>query len=889
MNRYLNIAIIGLVTTLIITGCQTSKNSIYKADSMNSVQPASSDIILKSPINSADENELKKKAYSDGTYMLLQHREDQFKDNAPFIELLDSGKRERLWFSSSRADDQHYDQKMTNNYQQIYYCEREVGEGKSPDEGWGDVTLFEVATDNAYLSGLIQLFNQSTKGAVTIANNTMIFSNDLIKEGRNSELKDLWTVEMKDGKYSIPKPVSELSNDNTWESQPTLSKNGKHIFYVSNQKVGTNGKIDSTIATTDLNIFYSFNNGIRWSNPVAVSELNSKFSDVTPQISYDQSTLYFSSNRDGNYQIYEVPLFLDDKAGKYQINQNEVKLFHHKLFNLSSPNQPEILVNDEHNQQYPFVYFNPRNKKSPRALFWASDSPGGYGSYDIYACEMPFDVRLDATLVDVYPVKKPANIEFPIIELKGYEGNSVEKEKATFHLHAGLNYQLYGGSTANPDKGTYYCDDDPSYVFTGYHGVIGSNPIDKDQYSEPMKGTDVASILTGRFGKIPMNNIVGDTTINDTIFITKTWKKKPPCPGKINIEPTHKSIAYFQTGFWEVNTSVNLKRDLDKLHDGFIVQPGKDIYNPTGEIIRNLSDYKAIGQDEPLFPVNINDNHHYSIANAPWIELHPNNQYWGERPGYKGNLIQRMKGRKDRISQYVDYAKKVDENLKDLTDTIKNKYIRMLDLHKDLKPKLLIEIFAVSDKREVTGSWYIGEPIQYRGSEYVDDQKRFNTEIVKIVQPEIDEKTKTLTLIKPCSVELNKDGDNGSILGLPGGKTDLNTNLSRLRAWFGYKEVLKKLTDSEIFNRYLQQGKVALPDNKVSYDDADIIIITRGMREDGDVLNPQYPYPSANNPTGNGYFDYDKIRRIEIQCRLLFEKEQKIDDNYCCDPNHTSK
>lgn len=889
MDSFLKIAIIGLVTSFLITGCQSSKRSTYKADVDAGVQSATSENILKAPINSADEKELLKKAYYDDTYMLLQNPEDKFKDNAPFIELLDSGKRERLWFSSSRADDKYYSQKKTNNYQQIYFCEREVGEGKAPGEGWGHVTLFEVTTDNAYLKGLIQMFNQSTKGAVTMANHTMIFSNDLLKEGENSELKDLWKIELNDGGFSTPSPIDELSNDDTWESQPTLSQNGNHLFFVSNQKVNSDGHIDTTTCSNNLNIFYSFNNGNKWSKPVAVRELNSEFSDVTPQISYDQAVLYFSSNREGNFQIYEVPLALNDKEGNYQINQDEIKLFQRKVFNRSSPGQPEVFVNDEHNQQYPFVYYNSRNKKSPRSIFWASDGPQGYGSYDIYACDMPMDVQLNAILVDLYPAKKSSDIEFPVLDLKGFEGEKIEKAKATFHLYAGLNYQLFGGSTAGPEKGTYRCDADPSYVFIGYHGVTGNNAFDKKKYAEPMKGAEAESKLTALFGKIPLENIVCDTTINDTIFITRAWEKKQPCPGKLNIEPTYRSIAYFQTGFWEVNTSENLKRDLEKLHEGFVVQPGKDIYKPTGEIIRNLSDYKTPGQDEPLFAINPNDNHRYSIANAQWIELHPNNQYWGDRPGYEAKLIERMTGRSDRISQYVDYAMKVDENLKDLTDTIKNKYIQMLDLHQDLKPKLLIEIFAVSDKREVTRSWYIGETVQYRGSEYLEGQKRFDTEMVKIIQPDIDEKTKTLTRIKPCSIELNKDGDNGSILGISGEKTDLNTNLSRLRAWFGYKEVIKRLIDSDVFNRYLQQGKVALPDNLVSYDDANIIIVTRGKREDGEVQNPKYPYPSANNPSGNGYFDYDKIRRIEIQCRLIFEKEKKMEDNYCCDPNETLK
>jgi hypothetical protein len=885
MNTLTKIAVIYMVSSVTMAGCHTSKKSTYNADLKSSGKSSSSEIILKAPINSADEKELTKKVYYDDTYMILQQPNERFKDNAPFIELLDSGKRERLWFSSSRADDKFYKFKKTNNYQQIYFCEREVGEGKSPGEGWGDVSLFEVSTKNSYLEGLIQSFNHSTKGAVSIAGNTMIFSSDLIKVGGNSEFKDLWEIKMIDGEFSTPSPVAELSNPDTWESQPTLSQNGKHLFFVSDRKVNPDGKIDNTLTSTDLNIFYSFNNGVKWSDPLAVSELNCENSDVTPQIGYDQATLYFSSNRDGNFQIYEVPLLLDDVTGGYQIDKKEIKPFQRKLFNLASTGQTEVLLNDEYNQQYPFVYFNPRNKKSPRALYWASDNPGGYGSYDIYACDMPFEVQLDATLVDLYPSRKPENIEFPVIELKGYEGKTIEKSNAGFHLYAGLNYQLFGGSTANSEKGTYYCDVDQSNIFIGYSDVVGNDPFDKEKYTKPMSGPEAESNLTRKYGNIPLNNIVCDTTINDTIFITKAWMKKPPCPGKLNIEPTYRSIAYFQTGFWEVNTTDNLKSDLEKLHEGFVVQPGKDIYNPTGMIFRIRSDYKAIGQDDPMFEVNTNDDHRYSIANAPWIELHPNNQYWGDRPGYEAKLIQRMKGRKERIDQYVEYAKKVDENLKDLTDTIKNKYLQLLDLHKDLKPKLLIEIFAVSDKREVTRSWYIGDTIQYRGSEYVESQKRFDTEQVKIVQPEIDEKTKTITRIKPCSIELNKEGDNGSILGISGEKTDLNTNLSRLRAWFGYKEVIDRLTDSEIFNRYLQNGKVALPDNKVDYDDADVIIITRGKREDGDVEDPKNPYPSANNPTGNGFFDYDKIRRIEIQCRLLFEKEKKMEENYCCDPN----
>ncbi|HPR62302.1 MAG TPA: hypothetical protein PLF35_15205, partial [Prolixibacteraceae bacterium] len=419
---------------------------------------------------------------------------------------------------------------------------------------------------------------------------------------------------------------------------------------------------------------------------------------------------------------------------------------------------------------------------------------------------------------------------------------TVQSAKAQLKLYSGLNYQLKGGSTANAQTGTYFCNLHPSYIFIGYAKPMEQKAKNFNDNNEVISGAIINSMLTTEFGNLPLKGIVCDTIIYDTIQITKAWERKPLCPGKLNIEPTHRSISYFQTGYWEVNTSENLRRDLAALHDGFEIE---NIYNPQGPITRTRSDYYVRGYEQPMFEVNTNDASSYSIANAPWIELHPNNYYWGDRPGFESRLERRMQGRKDRIAQYVDYAEKVDENLKNLTDTIKLKYINLLDLHKDLKPKLLIEIFAVSDQREASRSWYIGDTVSYRGSEYNEYTKKFNTEMVKIVPPKVNENTKTVTEVKTCTLELNADGDNGTLLGIPGDNTDLNTNLSRLRAYYGYKEVLKRLQTSDTFNKYLAANKVALPDNNISYDEADIIIITRGKRIDGDVENPKYPYPTA--------------------------------------------
>ena len=61
---------------------------------------------------------------------------------------------------------------------------------------------------------------------------------------------------------------------------------------------------------------------------------------------------------------------------------------------------------------------------------------------------------------------------------------------------------------------------------------------------------------------------------------------------------------------------------------------------------------------------------------------------------------------------------------------------------------------------------------------------------------------------------------------------------------------------------------------------AEIIILTRGRRID--VINPQDPYPDANNPNSTGYYDYDKIRRVEVRILLLFDKDEEGVKDFCC-------
>lgn len=863
--------------------CRTSREGTENTNVRIKAGASESQIAFSAPINSPDNSEIAKDVYRNNIYFLLQDAENRFKENAPFIEIMDEGERERLWFTSSRADSFYFARNATNLYQQIYYSERLVDNGKCPAEGWSEPQLFRLQTDVPALMGFFDAFNSATKGTVAVSPNAMIISCDQLDEGFYTDFKNLWSIDIIDGQFLNPTQLTTLSNQKTWESQPALSANGKHLFFVSNRMV-KKGSFDYSNEQPGkkTNIFYSFKNqDNEWSTPVVVKEIYSDNNEATPHLSIKGDQLFFSSDRNGNYQIFAADITLNDNQGTYSIIDQSVKVFDRDLVDLCMNKPAKFEINKQNNYKYPFYYYNTKNSKTPQALLWASDNPNGYGSYDIYGCNMPFIVQMSVELIDKSEPQNNHAVEHPVIELKGADNLKVQSKSAGFKLLSGLDYQIYGGSSANVDNGTYYCDIDDKYIFCGYSEIRNeSDPTDKLVHTSLLKGAEIQSQLTRSYTNIPVYNILNDTILNDTIYITKAWSPKPKCPNILEIPQKHASIPYFQTGFWEVNTSANLKRDLELLHQGYFVAPNNDIYNPQTSITAQRSGYKAYEWENPMPAINLKDESTYSISDARWIELHPLNYNWGDRPDYKATNEARLKGRKDRIAQYVEFAKKVDENLQVLTDTISQSYINFLDLHKETKPKLLIEIFAVSDQREVSRGWYIGDTVQYRSSAYLGNGE-FSLEPIKIIPPKVDERTKTLVDIAPCSIELNEQGNNGSMLGIRQDKTEVSTNLSRLRAWFGYKEMYERLSQSEKFIKYLNEGRVALPDNNVDYTNADIIILTRGRRID--VIDPQNPYPSFNNPNNQGFYDYDQVRRVEIRIRLLIDNENiEVIKDYCC-------
>jgi outer membrane protein OmpA-like peptidoglycan-associated protein len=108
---------------------------------------------------------------------------------------------------------------------------------------------------------------------------------------------DLYYSELIDGEWTPAKNIGAPINTRAWESQPSLSADGRTLFFASDQK-GSSKK--------DIWVSYRYPSG-QWSRPQNVSSVNSSRDDKGPFVHADGQTLYFMS--DGHQGMGGFDLF----------------------------------------------------------------------------------------------------------------------------------------------------------------------------------------------------------------------------------------------------------------------------------------------------------------------------------------------------------------------------------------------------------------------------------------------------------------------------------------------------------------------------------------------------------------------------------------------------
>jgi len=157
--------------------------------------------------------------------------------------------------------------------------------------------------------------------------------------------------------FDLPPPV----NTPGWESQPSISSDGRTLYFTSNRKGGYGGYDIWKSTLTDKG----------WGEPVNLGpNINTAFDEQSAFIHPDDSTLYFCSNGWpglGGMDLFVSRLGKDGQWGKpvnlgYPINTN------------GDENGLTLTAEGSH-------------------AFYSSNSLGGYGGFDIYTFELPQNLR----------------------------------------------------------------------------------------------------------------------------------------------------------------------------------------------------------------------------------------------------------------------------------------------------------------------------------------------------------------------------------------------------------------------------------------------------------------------------------------------------------------
>jgi outer membrane protein OmpA-like peptidoglycan-associated protein/tetratricopeptide (TPR) repeat protein len=202
---------------------------------------------------------------------------------------------------------------------------------------------------------------------------------------------DIYVSQKKGDDWSKPFDLSPPVNTPGWESQPSISADGRTLYFVSNRKGGYGG----------YDIWKSNLTEKGWSEPENLGpNINTSMDEQSPFIHPDDSTLYFCSN--GWPGMGGMDLFVSrlGKDGKWQ-----------KPENLGYP------INSSGDENGLTLTAN------GTSAFFSSNKLNGSGGFDIYTFELPPNLRphrvtyVKGTVNDAV-TKQPLESAIEIIDLE---------------------------------------------------------------------------------------------------------------------------------------------------------------------------------------------------------------------------------------------------------------------------------------------------------------------------------------------------------------------------------------------------------------------------------------------------------------------------------------
>ena len=199
---------------------------------------------------------------------------------------------------------------------------------------------------------------------------------------------DIYSSKKIGNTWTLPVNLGETVNTAKWESQPSISSDGKTLYFTSARDGGKGGMdIWKTIMNDDG----------KWCVPINLGDsINTKYDDVSPFIHPDNQTLYFSS--DGRLGMGGKDIYFSRKNIKNEWG---------KPVNIGYP------INTYADETSLVV-----NAKGDFAFF-SSNKLGGFGNLDLYSFEL-------------YPEARPLAVNY--MKGKVFDSETHKSIEAKFEL-----------------------------------------------------------------------------------------------------------------------------------------------------------------------------------------------------------------------------------------------------------------------------------------------------------------------------------------------------------------------------------------------------------------------------------------------------------------------
>lgn len=287
-------------------------------------------------------------------------------------------------------------------------------------------------------------------------------------------------------RWAKAKNMGSNINSAHWESQPSLSADGKTIYFIRGDRNPRERKSDIFMA--------ELNDEGQWSKPIRLSQnINTPGNEESVLIHPDGKTLYFSS--DGHPGMGGLDIFMSTRQGHNSWS---------KPINLGYPiNTPA----DENS-----LLVSPMGN----VAYFSSDRPGGEGSLDLYSFELPEHLRPN-----------------PVGYVKGlvFDANTKAPLYARFELIDLETEEVIITSYSNSSDGSFL-------VALPFNRKYALNASKKGYlfYSDHFDISEESGFQTGKPLEVPMQKIADGQVIvlNNVFFDTDKYNLKEESRAELN-------------------------------------------------------------------------------------------------------------------------------------------------------------------------------------------------------------------------------------------------------------------------------------------------------------------------------------------------------------------